>query len=299
MVKGEINDKSLGLTLALSAENDTVPGDDMRLRQIFWNVLRNAVKFTPAHGHVTIETEVAPRADRLRVRVTDTGIGMTEAELARIFAAFAQGDHATRRSGRFGGLGLGLLISRMLAELHSGSITATSPGRDRGTTLTVELPLAGETVSVPTAPSVTEAPAVSVPGDGGPRRILLVEDHRPTCEALAGLLRRRRYRVLTAGSVSEARAIAAREAFDLLISDVGLPDGNGCDLMAELRRNREVTGIALTGYGMDEDVNRTQAAGFCAHLTKPVNIQELDRVLATCAAPAVERTADETGPARV
>jgi CheY-like chemotaxis protein len=110
-----------------------------------------------------------------------------------------------------------------------------------------------------------------------------VEDHKPTSSALAHLLTRRQYAVVNAGSISEARAAAERESFDILISDIGLPDGSGYDLMNELRGQSGLLGIALTGYGMDEDVNRSQASGFSAHLTKPVSMQGLDHALASAA----------------
>ena len=109
--------------------------------------------------------------------------------------------------------------------------------------------------------------------------ILLVEDHVPTCRALAELLTRREYRVTTAHDVAQARAVAEKQNFDFVVSDIGLPDGDGCELMAELKKKYGLTGIALTGYGMDEDVSRSRAAGFVTHLTKPVSVQSLDKAL--------------------
>src|SRR6185436_280908 len=161
-----------------------------------WNVLRNAVKFTPVGGAVTVTTSVPPGGDRLRIDVRDTGIVLTARELDTIFASFAQGEHASGpASHRFGGMGLGLAISRMLTELHTGTITATSLGRDRGATFTIELPL------------------MAAPGG---RRILLVDDHEPTRTALAQLLTARKFHVESAGSLEEAREVATRAAFDLL-----------------------------------------------------------------------------------
>ncbi len=280
LVRQEIARKQFRLALQFDAGRDTVRGDDMRLKQIFWNVIKNAAKFTPDAGEIVISTAVRPDDQRLLVRIRDSGIGMTADEISRIFAAFAQGDHAVRDGPRFGGLGLGLVISRMLVELHSGAITVTSGGRDRGCTFTVELPLvdAPSRTAADTAPAL---PTASVPLVA-PRtlRVLLVEDHPPTSATLKELLTRRQFHVVTAATIGAARAIAAAEKLDLVISDIGLPDGNGCDLMTELRSHHGLRGVALTGFGTAEDRERSHAAGFVAHLTKPVSIRALDDALA-------------------
>ena len=180
---------------------------------------------------------------------------MTRGELARIFEAFSQGDHALQSGPhRFGGIGLGLAISQVMVKRHQGSISASSPGRNQGTTFLVKLPLI--------------------------RRILLVEDHQPTSNALARLLARRTHRVVAAACVAEARAAADHEDFDILISDIGLPDGNGYELMTELGNRHGLVGIALSGYGMEMDVSRSRTAGFVTHLIKPVSVETLDRALA-------------------
>jgi CheY-like chemotaxis protein len=282
MVREEIDEKQLTVTLALNAGRSTVLGDDVRLKQVFWNVLKNAAKFTDARGRIEVETLLQRDDGELVVKITDSGIGMTAAEIARIFEAFSQGDHATQSSPhRFGGMGLGLAISRMMVELHSGSISATSPGRNQGTTFHIVLPLLTNPEAAHVTPVLTRT--ATPPPAAGPeqaqRRILLVEDHKPTSITLVHLLNRRNYAVVAAGCLAEAREIASRENFDLLISDIGLPDGNGYDLMTELHGRHGLVGIALTGYGMDEDVNRSQAAGFITHLTKPVTVQALDGAL--------------------
>lgn len=276
-VREEMNQKKLRLELRLKAAQHTVFADSVRLQQIFWNLLKNAVKFTPEGGQVTLETELA--GDKLHTKISDTGIGMTDEELAGIFKAFAQGEHATVNGHRFGGLGLGLSISQKLTELHSGKIVAASEGRDKGSTFTVELPLATAAegngqVGAPSGPedSHREKSARSI-------RILLVEDHEPTRTTLASLLARRRYDVLAAATMEEARTLAKKHNFDLLITDIGLPDGNGYDLMNELGKENPLRGIALTGYGMEHDVARSENAGFDAHLTKPVRIQSLEAAL--------------------
>lgn len=288
LVQPEITQKRLRLDLAFEPSQPTVFGDDLRLKQICWNIIKNAVKFTPADGQVTVATRTHPAQHKLTIAVTDTGIGFTAEESARIFAAFAQGDHASTGHGRFGGLGLGLVISRLLVHLHSGTITASSDGPGRGATFTIELPLS------PTATAGRKRPDRSPvfvsrfedvpPVAPRPFRVLLVEDHPPTCAALAGLLTRRHYRVVTANTMAEARTAATRGSFDFVISDVGLPDGNGCELMTELRARYGLPGVALTGYGMDDDLVRSHAAGFVAHLTKPVSVRALDDALARMAA---------------
>lgn len=280
MVRQDATQKQLNVVLKLDAPRHTVMGDDMRLKQVFWNVIKNAVKFTPPKGEVVITTS-NDESERLVITVTDTGLGMTGDEITRIFAAFTQGDHATRGGGRFGGLGLGLVISRMLVQLHAGTIHATSAGRDLGSTFAIELPLSAEKAAKPTNgsghPAAHSAP---VQATGKLMKILLVEDHQPTCAALVELLARRNFHVTAANTVAEARAASQKHDFDFVISDVGLPDGNGCDLMVELRAKYGLNGVALTGYGMDEDVNRSRAAGFVTHLTKPVSVHALDRALA-------------------
>jgi len=277
----EMTRKEITLDLKLNAEQQTVHADPVRLQQIFWNLLNNAVKFTPQGGKIAVETTASQ--NRLLIKISDTGIGMTPEEVSRIFAAFSQGLHAAAENGhRFGGLGLGLAISQKLAELHYGKITAMSEGRDKGSMFVAEFPLALPP-SKSGAESDEEPPqtAVKPPVRKNGVRILLVEDHEPTRTSLARLLIHRYYEVITAGSIAEARALAGSKEFHLLISDIGLPDGSGYDLMVELSKNRPVKGIALTGYGMEHDVARSQDAGFVAHLTKPVGIQSLEVALAS------------------
>lgn len=296
MMRAEVSQKNLVVTLELNADRHIVLCDDVRLKQIFWNVLKNAVKFTPDGGRITIATYVQAENKNLAVTFTDTGMGMSADEIERIFETFSQGDHADQgASHRFGGLGLGLAISRMLVERHSGFIRASSPGRNGGSTFHLEFPLfQSEQTKRESAAPYEPAEPTSLLGEagqnGGARRILLVEDHKPTRNALAHLLTRRHYEVTSAECLVEARMIAARESFDILISDIGLPDGSGYDLMAELRERQGLVGIALTGYGMDEDVDRSQLVGFTAHLTKPVNVEALDRALS-----AVSRRRSEPG----
>jgi PAS domain S-box-containing protein len=278
-VREEMNQKQIVLKMDLKAARNAVFADAVRLKQIFWNLIKNAVKFTPHGGQIVIETGVSE--NKLAVKITDTGIGMTADEIGHIFTAFSQGNHTGDNNGyRFGGLGLGLVISQKLAGFHSGKILAASEGRDKGSTFIVELPLAqaagknGEVIASPPAASLPDLPTRT-----NGIRVLLVEDHEPTRTALTQLLMRRSYKVISAASVAEARILAAAQNFNFVISDIGLPDGNGYELMAELKKNGAIKGIALTGYGMEQDVARSRAAGFVAHLTKPVSIQSLETAL--------------------
>ncbi len=289
-VRAELALKRIELVTHLDAPHPIVQADAVRLQQVFWNVLRNAAKFTPDRGRITIETRAEAGGTRLVASVSDTGIGLDPGEIGRIFDAFAQGDHASATGAHtYGGVGLGLAISRMLVELHRGSIRAASAGRGRGATFTIELPAAPATLEPAAGPP--DAGAVNEPavpaGAFSPAvrgRVLLVEDHLPTRVTLQQLLLRRNFEVIPAGSVAEARAAATKEHIDFVISDIGLPDGNAYELMIGLREQRGLMGIALTGYGMESDIARSHAAGFVLHLTKPLRVQSLDEALATLAA---------------
>ncbi|HEY8995723.1 MAG TPA: ATP-binding protein [Lacunisphaera sp.] len=278
--RSEFDDKRQILETDFCARRSWLNADPVRLQQVLWNVLKNAAKFTPRGGRIRIETEDDTAAQEIRITVTDSGVGMTPEELSRVFDAFAQGDHAKRDSAHhFGGLGLGLAISRMLMELHGGRITATSPGRGLGSSFLVQLkasvaPLPSREITTSAAPG--QATLSVLPTH---RRVLLVEDHGPTRTTLEQLMKRRGYVVCAAASLQEARRLIATENFDLLLSDLGLPDGNGCELMEEMRAKGQVKGIALSGYGMDLDVAQSRQAGFDTHLVKPVNVQTLEAAL--------------------
>ena len=287
-VRNDAEQKKIIIKLDFGAPKTTIFGDAVRLQQVFWNVLRNAVKFTPEGGRIIVETRQLPDPNHFSVKVSDNGIGMKTAEIERIFNPFAQGDHATAaNSNTFGGLGLGLAISRKLIELHDGSIGATSEGPGLGSAFIIELPLS-KPVENPVngssrpddnlAGNLTPAKTART---STPIRVLLVEDHEPTRVALAHLLQRRHYDVMPAASVAEARSLISQHTFDFLISDIGLPDGNGYELMTEFRERFNFKGIALTGYGMEQDIARSEAAGFVAHLTKPVRVQSLEAALAS------------------
>jgi CheY-like chemotaxis protein len=190
--------------------------------------------------------------------------------------AFEQGDPAITH--QFGGLGLGLAISRALVEAHGGTLTASSPGKDRGSTFAVELTGAQEPEDSGCTPTCPEerGPARSL-------RTLLVDDHADTLGTMARMLRRAGHEVTTAASVASALDATSSGSYDLLISDVGLPDGSGVDLM---RRLHPLPGIALTGYGMEADVAKSREAGFLTHLTKPVDPGRLEGLIRQVAGAA-------------
>jgi signal transduction histidine kinase len=288
-VRPDLEEKKITLQLDLAATQQQVLADDVRLQQVFWNIVKNATKFTAEGGTITVSTRDALNDASVVVSITDTGIGLSRDELARIFDAFSQGDHAVGgRSHRFGGLGLGLTISRSLVEQHHGVLSASSAGRGKGSTFTITLPWAGSARSAARLDQVdanrsAHADLGSIPpmlASKGRRKVLLVEDHEPTRKTLEMLLTRRRYDVAASASIAGARALAKDQKFDVLISDIGLPDGTGFDLMKEMRLHYEIPGIALTGYGMEEDIERSQDAGFFMHLIKPVHVQSLDKALA-------------------
>ncbi len=277
IVREEAQAKAIRLESEFTARHSGLHADPARFQQVIWNLLRNAVKFTPRDGRIVVRTQDLER-DRLCIAVSDSGIGIDPAVIERIFQPFDQGgltgDH------RFGGMGLGLSIARTVVDLHGGQIRAESAGRDQGATFTVELPVAAGSQG---AGDQGPPGVVATAGTGterAPCRLLLVDDHAPTLKVLALLLRRSGHHVVTATGVGEALAAADGEAFDGVISDLGLPDGTGLELMQELRERHQLRGIALSGYGMREDISRSHAAGFDAHLIKPVDFGQLSSAIA-------------------
>jgi PAS domain S-box-containing protein len=268
----DIRSKDLMLVVDLQSPHHHVRADSARLHQVFWNLIKNAVKFTPDGGHILIATR-NDSADELIVEVSDNGIGIEPDMLVRIFDAFEQGEQTVTR--RFGGLGLGLAISKTLIDMHGGRLLARSEGKDRGATFTVEL----ATIQ-PTRPMTNgTAPEQTPVSKQMTTRILIVDDHADTSLVMKLMLERRGYIVITADSVRSALNAAASEQFDLLISDIGLPDGSGLELVRQVKAEQPMPAIALSGFGMDEDLRKSKEAGFSAHLIKPVNFQKLQEVI--------------------
>jgi PAS domain S-box-containing protein len=270
--------KEIKLSCQLNALRSGLMIDPARFQQIIWNLLRNAVKFTPRGGRIVIRT-CDHETSGLRIEIMDSGIGIAPAALEKIFLPFEQAAAAGEH--RFGGLGLGLTIARAMVELHGGRISAQSAGVNLGATFIVEFPNA--TIPPPglVHPKSPSANGVSFsePSARHPLRLLLVEDHLPTLQVLTNLLTRDGHQVVAVGTIAEALAAAATGTFHLVISDLGLPDGTGNQMMEKLRAEHGLKGIALTGYGMDEDILRSREAGFITHLVKPVHMTELRRAL--------------------
>ena len=213
------------------------------------------------------------------VEVSDTGMGIEAEALGHIFDAFDQGRPGMAR--RFGGLGLGLAISKAIIEMHGGSLTASSDGRNQGATFTVRLPLSDVPAPAFSKPVPSPEPRSAYPGSP---HLLLIEDHFDTAMAMAELLKGLGYQVTLAASVAAGLEAAERARgdggrIDLVVSDLGLPDGSGFDLMRLLSSRYGLRGIALSGYGMEDDLQKSREAGFEKHVTKPVSLQALQAVL--------------------
>jgi signal transduction histidine kinase/CheY-like chemotaxis protein len=272
----EIAAKNLEVKFHLRASESHVEGDPARLQQVFWNLIKNSVKFTPEKGRITIET-LNPAPDKIEVRIIDTGIGIETEKIDRIFNAFEQGQADITR--RFGGLGLGLAISKALIDAHGGKIRVESSGKDQGAIFSLELDTVvtpdgadGEKQDQPERPEQELAIAKH-------RRVLLVDDHHDTCIGMKRMLERRGYEITIAHSADQAVEKVRTQDFDLLISDIGLPDRSGYELMREVRLNKNLPGIALSGFGTEQDVNQARAAGFSEHLTKPINFERLEKTI--------------------
>lgn len=280
IVRDEAREKQIDIRMGLKAERSRLMGDPARLQQVFWNLLRNAVKFTPRGGHIRIRSSdgVCHSAGKdehsVCIEVSDDGSGFEPSEAERLFEPFHQGVSSSSP-----GLGLGLAIARAVVDLHRGKISAMSPGRDQGAIFTVELPATSFGIH-PSVTGVDKRLVAQHEETVEPSlRLLVVEDDAPTLQVLSRLLTRAGHQVTTASSIAAARAAAASGKFDVVVSDLGLPDGTGIELMEHLRSAHGLSGIALSGYGMEEDLRRSEEAGFVAHLVKPVDVAELRRML--------------------
>ena len=268
----EISTKNLTVHLELEAVEYRIRADGARLQQIFWNLIQNAVKFTPSDGQITIRSN-NPQSDWFRLEIIDSGIGITSDALSRIFDPFEQAGGPG-----FGGLGLGLTISKAIVDLHGGKIIASSAGSDHGAIFAIELPNVIPS-SIEKRSSQEDTPNFT-PDDrkdnATPPRILLVDDHVDSLRPMQLFLETIGYEVTTADTVAAALRAATQEQFDLLVSDIGLPDGSGDDLMRQLQdEGHNFPSIALSGYGTEQDAARSRAAGFQIHLTKPISPTDL------------------------
>jgi PAS domain S-box-containing protein len=268
--RSDVNAKGIRLSMELAAVHAQVQADPARLQQVFWNLVKNAVKFTPEGGDLIIHTVNASdgTAEVIRIEFTDTGIGIEPALLPKIFDAFEQGERTITRN--FGGLGLGLAISKTLVDMHGGTLLAMSPGKNLGASFIVEL----DTSQAQALPPKEAGGARNAASSRKPR-ILLIDDHIDTSTAVRMLLERQGYEIRVANSAAEAIATAQTYEFDLIVSDIGLPDESGLTLLGKLQTIRSAPAIALSGFGTEEDVARSHEAGFQEHLTKPFNLQKL------------------------
>lgn len=265
----DILEKQIELAIDLRATDHHIWADAVRIQQVFWNLLNNAVKFTPKGGRITVRS--SNEGGRFVFEISDTGIGIEAERQSRIFEAFDQGELSITRE--FGGLGLGLTISKTLLDLHGGSITVQSEGKNRGTTFRVFLDLLREPLVVSTDGADGDTTATSS------LHLLLVDDHADTRLVLSRLLTKCGHEVTTTDSEQGALKLLESGRFDALISDIGLPDGDGYDLVREAKRGQPLSAIALSGYGTEEDVRRSLEAGFDYHLTKPVDLNGLRSLL--------------------
>jgi len=270
----KITARRLQVTQDLSAMQFWVEADSARLQQVIWNIVQNAARYTPAGGRLAIHS-YNPEACKLALEFSDTGIGIEPADLERVFVPFEQVDR-TLTSG-YGGLGLGLAIAKEYIKAQGGTIAVESKGRGQGTTFIVEL-------KTTDSPRPLEQPKEHPPPDlkqrpdamaSAVRRILLIEDHTDTLELLKRVLTRRGYDVVGVEDVRSALQTDAESHFDLIVSDIGLPDGSGYDLLKTIRSRHPMPAIAMSGFGTDDDIARSRAVGFAEHLVKPVDFELL------------------------
>jgi PAS domain S-box-containing protein len=272
--------KNIRIRQMLDTRMGLVRGDPSRLQQVLWNLLSNAIKFTPKGGRVQVVLErVNSHAE---ICVEDNGIGIRADFLPHVFDRFRQADSGTTRN--FGGLGLGLSIAKNLVELHGGSIHAKSPGENQGTTFVVSLPISHVRSDEPGIPTGRAAPAGSAESIELPRldnvRVLVVDDDADGRALIGRVLEGRGAQPVCLSNAEQALGAVARERFDVLLSDVGMPDMDGFELIRQIRRmdksrSRPLPAIAITAYARPEDRQRSLLAGFHMHLSKPIEAREL------------------------
>jgi signal transduction histidine kinase/DNA-binding response OmpR family regulator len=288
-VRPSIEAKDIKFETVLDREACLVLGDANRLQQIVWNLLSNAIKFTPTGGRVSAEVKRA--GTRVRISVGDSGIGITSEFLPYIFDRFRQADGSTTRV--HGGLGLGLSIVKHLVELHDGEVEVESAGRDQGATFTVSLPLSSAASS-----DAIETAVIPEPGSNGlpagfskllkGLRILVVDDEADSRDLVTAILTRCGGKVRCCESAAEALETFREWKPDLLVSDIGMPNEDGYELIKKLRklrlkRAKEIPVVALTAYATDDDRERTLSAGFQVHVAKPIEPEALVRSIAGAA----------------
>jgi PAS domain S-box-containing protein len=280
--------RSIRLRTALDSQTSPINGDPDRLQQIIWNLLTNAIKFTPKGGRIEVRLERV--ASHVEITTSDTGQGIDAELLPHVFERFRQSDSSSTR--RQGGLGLGLSIVRQLVELHGGTVTATSPGAGAGTTFKVVLPLMSVHHELSDVEMTRPLIGSHTPPDRQPwlndLRVLVVDDEPDARELVAVVLSGRGAEVITVGSAVEALAEMGRRRFDVLVSDIGMPGMDGYALIGKIRQlpledGGGIPAAALTAYAGVEDRMRALSAGYQLHIPKPVEPAELTTVVANLA----------------
>ncbi len=304
----DLRNARLQLKVDLTATGHHVEADPIRLQQVLWNLIKNAIKFTPPLGRVTVrsrdQTErcngsAGDAGGGLLIEVSDTGIGIEADALPRVFDMTEQVE-VTAASRRYGGLGLGLTLSRSIVRQHDGRLTASSAGVGQGATFTLELPTVIAPAILPAAEPLAglDGAAAAAVSLGRSVRILLVDDNADTLKFLAAILQLRGHQVLTAPDMATSLTFASDAEFDLLVSDIELPDGSGLELMETIRSRRGIPGIAISGFGSHEDIEQSRAAGFALHLTKPIDFRRLEQAIQELAAiAATESSVSRSGAA--
>jgi CheY-like chemotaxis protein/nitrogen-specific signal transduction histidine kinase len=281
---GAAEAKSIHLRKSLDNRIGRMIGDPARLQQVVWNLVSNAIKFTPVGGH--IEISLRPTDGDAEIVVADSGIGIKPEFASHVFQRFAQADGTISR--QFGGLGLGLSIVKELVQLHGGTVSARSAGVGKGATFTVRLPiLTADTSTGPAQPadeatSAAEQDTLRLNG----LRILIVEDESDAREFVQRVLEERGALVRAAATGAEALEIFPADRPDVLVSDIGLPEMDGYELIRRIRTRRSAEGgtvpaIALTAFAGAEDKTRALRAGYQAHVAKPIEPSELVAVVAS------------------
>jgi PAS domain S-box-containing protein len=262
-----------------------IRGDFTRLQQIMWNLLTNAVKFTPDGGRVEIQLQQV--GDRAQISVSDNGKGIPAEFLPHVFEYFQQADVSVTRN--HGGLGLGLAIVRHLVELHGGEVAVTSPGIGQGATFRIQLPLLPEKEAAKTAGTTEVEIAPDLPSLQG-IRVLVVDDDRDNCELLALMLERCQAEVITVASAMKVSPLLKSFKPNILVSDIGMPDIDGYTLLRSIRclppeQGGKIPAIAVTAYARPEDSQKALDCGFQRHLSKPIEASELVKAIAELVLP--------------
>jgi PAS domain S-box-containing protein len=272
-VEHQLHAKNIWLDLQFQAQASSIRADTVKAEQVLANLIGNALKFTPQCGKISILTR--NEADDLVVEVRDTGIGIPPTALARIFSPFEQADSSIYP--RFGGLGLGLSIAHAVIKAHGGALEVESDGLDQGARFRARFKI-DDSCSEETAETDLSCPVKRAAA----LRILVVEDHEDSRRCMCRLLESRGYQVQAAENSQTALELNDWHDFDLLIADIGLPDGSGLQLLHKMRMSTpSLQAIAVSGYGLPQDLLASKAAGYVAHLIKPVEFSKLDAAIET------------------